>query len=282
MNNEDIEIVNLSGEDKKKINFDFKKYKLPIMIGVPSIILFIIIIVCILLFNKEDVVLINVIGKKEKIETTLDLKGIFKSDNNQYDTYKINNISKAIINNDKIYYSYSPNYCVYENEISCTDLEKEKKNCEDNKKLICKENNDNEVCEENYCENLYKDKKCVKNNNNLCSQYSKTDTDYKDLTNRYIMVSNLDGSKTKELIKHEKTEPLEFRYTNNSLALYYSNGDDTSYKLDLKEDKIIKIRDKYQIMSKPISNEQELAFINYKDDYYSLNFYNHEDLVRPT
>ena len=244
MNNEDIEIVYLSDDDiqdknnKKKKSFDFKKYKTPIMIGVPSVILLcIVIFVCVFLFNRKEVVLLNVIGEKQKIDTTLDLKGIFESDNNQFDTFEINNLSKAVISNNKIYYSYSPNYCVYEDD---------------------------------------------ETPDGLCASYYENGTDYNDLVTRYVMVSDLDGSNVNELAEHVSTAPIEFRYFDNDLALYYSNNDETSYKLDFSNNIVTKIKENYQVVSFPLSNDKETILATYKEDFYTLYYYNYNDYNRPT
>lgn len=292
MNNEDIEIVYLTDDindnknKKKKLNFDFKKYKLLIMIGVPSFVLFtVLIVVCVFLFSKKEVVLLNVIGEKSKINTTLDLKGIFKSDNNLYDTYKINNLSKAVINDDKIYFSYSPNYCVYDDDISCEDLEKEKLICEENRKNKCEINSKDSVCKENYCEDLFKDKTCSdnkKDNENLCVNYYNIDTEYGDLVKRYVMMANLDGTDVNELRAYEKAMPIEFRYFDNNLSLYYSHSDNASYKLDFSEDKVTKVREGFQVLAYPLSNEKETILASFKEDFYTLNYYDYNNYSRPS
>lgn len=296
MEDKDIEIVNLSDDTnndtnnnvKKKINinFDLKKYKKPLIIGVPiGVLVIVIIIVCVIVFNKKPVVLQNVIGEKVKLDTKLDLKGIFKSDNNQYDSYGINNLSKAIINGNKIYYSYSPNYCVYDTIITCDELEEEKNECELNREEKCSVDKNDPICIENYCEDLYKDRECTDiepNPNDLCTNYYNTDTDYNDLVTRYVMSSNLDGSNINELTSHASTAPIEFAYSDKSIALYYSNGDDASYLIDLSNDNIDKIKETYSIVPYPLSNDKETILINKKNHMFTLNFYNYNDYIRST
>lgn len=290
MNKEEIEIVYLSDdktdnkkEEKKKfkLNFDFKKYKMHIIIGSVIAFLLIILITLFFVFRKEEITYQNIILDKEKIETTLDLQGIFQKDKSQNEEYKLNNLKKAVISGNKIYYSYSPNYCIY--ETTCKDLEKQKNECELTRNQTCKPNSKEEICKENYCEEKFKDQECINENNkeSLCNTYYKEDSEYEDLISRYVLVSNLEGTSTVELRKHKENLPIEFAYTDSKLALYHSLNENSAYKIDYENDKITKIKDSYKVVPYPLSNETESVFIEEKENMYTLNYYEYNKYIKP-
>lgn len=299
-NGEEIEVLDLSTptiennqnkeENKKEKHKISDKMKKILVFGVPSIVgVFILTIVIVYFINKDpEITYKNKIENKQKIETSLDLEGIFISDNiNEESEYKIEN--KALINNNKIYYSYSPSYCPSDKNLipTCISIEEKIEECEKEIKTTCKRDENSPECEENYCEEKYKTENCAEENEikykekSLCENYYTDIEDTESLYQRYILSSNLDGTKTEEITKHDLVSFVTFDYKTNDFALYYSEGDETTYKLNFKDNEITEIKNGAKILERPISNDNKSILIETNDENYKLNIYNNDFTKKP-
>ena len=147
----------------------------------------------------------NIIGAKNQINTTLDLKSIF-GDDVLYDEEPLKdyNIRKIIFNNDKAYFSYSPYPSGFQ-MLACNNIDEKITTCDNNGEVDCK------IKYAYLCPNVYK------NSGILKDMYPLENKTEDDLNYRYLLSSNIDGSNLKELDSYMPAgEIVSFEYINDN------------------------------------------------------------------
>ena len=279
-NNKNLKFLEIDGQIIEILDFNNTKTINKKLIGVIAFILILGMLMSYFVFSKvvsNNIEYKNKLGEKNSIYTKIDLKAIFEEDIMPEYLIPSSGLTKAVMNDNKIYYSYSPLNCYRETEI-CNNEETFINICKSSQERLC-DNINQANCEENYCEETFKSH-CKKDwsSDKLCTRYNR-ENDFDKLNVRYILSSNLDGSNIKE---HEKYDSMKtvitFDYLKENDLYYYVDGN--VKKLMLKNGTINEIKKTGEVISSINSSPKTIAFIEKEETNYGISFYNEETLER--